>query len=169
LSIYKNMTNNKNIKIKKITQKDINQFWDYFKISVEKQFPEYPIKIRKFFLEKQYTKSHLKQWLKRGTITLLVAKNKNNIVGYLLANDPYGGVSSIIWLAVKNSFQRKGIGGSLLRRYEIIAKKQEVHKITLLVTNKKNIKFYEKNDYKLAGYIPQFYFKIDSWWLYKEL
>jgi len=57
-------------------------------------------------------------------------KNKNNIVGYLLANDSYGGVSSIIWLAVKNSFQRKGIGGSLLRRYEIIAKKQEVHKIT---------------------------------------
>jgi len=161
--------NNQKIKIEKATQKDINQFWDVFKQSVETQFLEYPIKVIRFFLEKQYTKNHLKQWLKKGTITLLVAKNKKNIVGYLLANYPYGGVSSVIWLAVQNSFQKRGIGSMLLKEYEIIIKKKGVHEILLLVTNKENLKFYKKNGYKLIGFIPQNYFGLDSWWLYKKI
>ncbi|PJA02159.1 hypothetical protein COX73_02255 [bacterium (Candidatus Gribaldobacteria) CG_4_10_14_0_2_um_filter_36_18] len=160
---------NQTIKIKKATYKDINRFWNLFKISVKKQFPEYPIKVRKFFLEKYYTKNNLRQWVKKGIITLLIATNNNEIVGYLIANFPYGGVSSIIWLAVQNSFQNRGIGSALLKKYETIAKKKGIHKILLSMTNKQNLKFYKKNGYKLIGYIPQNYFGVDDWWLYKEI
>lgn len=161
--------NNQTIKIKKATQKDIDRFWDFFKISVKRQFPEYPARVRNFFLKKQYTKNHLKQWIKKGTITLLIALNNNEIIGYLIADLPYGGVASIIWLAVKDKFQRQGIGSLLLKKYETIAKRKGAHKTTLLVTNKENIHFYKKNNYQLAVFIPQLYFKIDSWWLYKEI
>jgi ribosomal protein S18 acetylase RimI-like enzyme len=160
---------NQKIKLRKATQKDINQFWDVFKQSVKTQFLEYPVRVRKFFLETQYTKNHLKQWLKKGTITLLIAKNKNNVVGYLLANYPYGGVSFIIWLAVQNSFQKRGIGSMLLKEYEIIVKRKGVHEILLSATKKQNLKFYKKNGYKLVGYIPQNYFGIDNRWLYKKI
>ena len=157
------------IKIKKATYKDIDMFWSLFKVSVKKQFPEYPIKAKNLFLTKYYTKNNLEQLVKNKTITLLIAINNNKITGYLIANLPYGGVSSIIWLAVKDSFQNKGIGSALLKKYETITKKQGVHKILLLITNKQKFKFYKKNGYKLVGYIPQNYFGVDDWWFYKEI
>jgi len=157
------------IKIQKATQKDIGLFWNLFQLSVKKQFPEYPVKAQKFFLEKYYTKNNLKQWVENRTITLLIAVYNKRIVGYLIANFPYGGVSSVIWLAVQDSFQNKGIGGRLLRKYEMIMKKQGIHKILLTVTNKRNFKFYKRNGYKLGGYIPKNFFGVDDWWLYKEI
>jgi len=164
------MENNKQkIKIREATLKDINQFWDLFKISVQKQFLEYPIEVRKFFVEKYYTKHNLKQWLRKKTIILLIALSNKEIVGYLLGNPPYGGVAFIVWLAVKNSFQKKGIGSALLKKYETLAIKQGAHKILLLVTRKSNLKFYKKNGYKIGGYIPQAYFGINHWWVYKEI
>ncbi|MCK4520735.1 GNAT family N-acetyltransferase [Candidatus Parcubacteria bacterium] len=161
--------NSQIIKIKKATHKDIGLFWDLFKVSVKKQFPEYPIKARNLFLKKYYTKNNLKQLVKNKTITLLIAIDNNEIIGYLIANSPYGGVSSIIWLAVKDSSQNKGIGSNLLKKYEAIAKKQGIHKILLLITDKQRSKFYKKNGYKLVGYIPQSYFGVDDWWFYKEI
>ena len=164
------MKNNiRTIKIKKATYKDIGLFWNLFKVSVEKQFPEYPIKAKNFFLKKYYTKNNLKQLVKNKTITILIAIDDNEIIGYLIANSPYGGVSSIIWLAVKDSSQNKGIGSNLLKKYEAIAKKQGIHKILLLITDKQRSKFYKKNGYKLVGYIPQSYFGVDDWWFYKEI
>ncbi len=164
------MENNKQaIKIKRATSKDINRFWNFFEKSVKKQFPEYPTRVRKFFLKKQYTKSHLKQCLREKTITLLIVLDNNEVVGYLIAGLPYGGIVSIIWLAVKDSLQRKGIGSALLKEYETIAKKKGIHKITLLVTNKENLKFYKKNGYKIIGYVPKNYFGLNDWWLYKEI
>jgi len=157
------------IKIKDIGFVDIDRFLGLFKVSVKTQFPEYPIKTKRFFLEKIYTKKNLKQWLKKKTVTILIAISNLEIVGYLIANPSYGGVSCIVWLAVKDSFQKKGIGSALLKKYESIVKKQGVHMTLLLVTNKKNFKFYKKNGYKLGGYIPKSYFGIDNWWFYKKL
>jgi len=79
------------IKIQKATQKDIDRFWKFFKNSVQKQFSEYPKEAIKFFLEKQYTKRNLRQWIKSKTIILLLARKDSEIVGYLLADAPYGG------------------------------------------------------------------------------
>lgn len=164
------MKNNlRTINIREATFKDMERFWNFFEVSVKKQFREYPIKVRKFFLEKHYAKNILKRWIKSRTIILLIAINDNKIVGYLMANLPYGGVAFIIWLAVQESFQNRGIGSLLLKEYEAIAKKQGAHKIFLSATRKQNLKFYKENGYKLGGYIPQSYFYMDEWRLYKKI
>jgi len=156
------------IKIKEATQKDIEKFWDLFKISVKNQFPEYSVKTKNYFLKKYYTKSYLRRCLRNKTLDILMALDGTKPAGYLIANVPYGGVSYIIWLAVKNSFQRKGIGSLLLKKYEFIAKRRGIHKVHLW-TSRQNLKFYKKNSYKLVGLIPKNYFGADDWLLYKTI
>jgi len=162
------MKNSPKITIKKATASDVNLFWNFFEKSITNQFPEYSIKARNHFLRKQYTKTNIKKWLKRKTGDLLLALNKKEIIGYLLADRPYGGVAFISWIAVDKKFQGQGIGSQLLKKYEIIAKKQKAHKIHLWA-DKRNLKFYEKNKWILAGHIPKDYWEVDGWLFYKAI
>ncbi len=160
--------NNRTIKIKKASAQSLDAFWDLFSETVRNQFPEYSLKVKNYFLKKYWIKKNIKKWLKNKTITLLVALDNNEIIGYLMTEHPFGGIAYIIWLAVEKSFQSKGIGSQLLEKYEVIAKKQGIHKIHLW-TNKRNIKFYKKNGYKLVGCIPQNYFGSDDYLFYREI
>jgi len=119
------------VRIREAATSDINPFWNFFVKSIKTQFPEYSLKAKNYFLQEHYTKENFKKWLKRKEKTLLIALNKKEIIGYLLASPPYGGVAFIIWLAVKTTFQKKGVGNHLLKSYEIIAKKQKAHKVYL--------------------------------------
>ncbi len=155
-------------KIKLASEKDIEFFWKFFNNSVKNQFPEYSAKVKNYFLKRHYTKSYLKRCVKNKTLDIIIALNGREPVGYLITNIPYGGVSYIIWLAVKNSFQKRGIGSLLLKKYEFVAKRRGIHKIHLW-TSKRNLKFYKKNGYNLVGFIPKNYFGVDDWLFYKTI
>ncbi len=156
------------IKIKKATIRDLNPFWELFSESVKNQFPEYSPKTKNFFLKKAFSKKELRKDLKYKNIIILLALSGREMAGYLLGLRPYGGVSYISWIAVKNSFQNKGIGSRLLKEYEFLAQKQGVHKIHLW-TDERNLKFYKKEGYKLVGCIPQNYFGANDWLFYKKI
>jgi len=162
------MRNNKKLKIKKAGIADIEPFLVSFKVSVEKQFPEYSLKTKNLFLNKYFTKKNFIEDLKKRRIDLLLASIDNQIVGYLIVLPPYGGISYISWLAVRNSFQEKGIGTALLKECEKIAEKRGSHKIHLW-TSKRNIKFYKKNKWILVGNIPENYFGADDYLFYKTI
>ena len=162
------MRNTFKIKIKEATISDIRPFWNFFEKSIKNQFPEYSRKTQNYFLKKEYTKRNFKKWAKRKEKILLLALYKNEIIAYFLANPHYGGIAFILWMAVDKKFQRKQIGSQLLKKYEIIAKKQKAHKIHLW-TDKRNLNFYKKNGYKLVGFIPCNYFGADDWLFYKEI
>ena len=156
------------VKIKKATISDIEPFWNLFKDSVKTQFPQYSFKVKKLFLKKYFTKKSFVGDLKRKKIDLLLAFINNQIVGYLLALPPYGGISYISWIAVKDSFRKKGIGSSLLKEYEIVAKRKGIHKIHLW-TDRRNLRFYKKNGWTPVGHIPKNYFGADDWLFYKSI
>lgn len=162
------MKNLPKIKIKKATISDIKPFYAFFAKSIKNQFPEYSITAKNYFLKKQYTKTNIKKWLKGKTGDILLALNKKEIIGYLLANPPYGGAAFISWIAVDKKFQGQGIGSQLLKKYEIIAKKQKAHKVYLWA-DKRNIKFYKRIGYTLGGYVPKFCFKADDYLFYKDI
>ena len=95
------------VEIKKAIISDIEPFWNLFKDSLKTQFPEYSFKVKNLFLKKYFTKKNFIGDLKRKKIDLLLAFINNQIVGYLLALLPYGGISYISWIAVKDSFRKK--------------------------------------------------------------
>jgi len=158
----------KGIKIKKATIKDLNSFWRLFSQSVKNQFPHYSEKAKNYFLKKAFSKKELRNDLKNKNIIIFLALSDREVAGYLLGLYPYGGVSYVSWLAVRDSFQGKGIGSRLLKEYESLAKKQGAHKIHLW-TDKRNLKFYKKEGYKLVGNIPENYFGADDWLFYKKI
>jgi len=162
------MKNSLIIKIKKATLSDIDCFWNFYKWSIKNQFPEYSKKVRNYFLKERYSKRKIKLWLKEKEIILLLALYNKEIVGYLLATILEGGVSLMIWLAVKDSFQGRGIGSLLLKEYEKIVAKQKIHKIHVW-TDKRTHKFYKKNGYKLVGHIPDNFYGADDWLFYKAI
>jgi len=156
------------VRIRKAVTSDINPFWNFFVKSIKTQFPEYSLKAKNHFLRKAFSKRNFINWLKKKERVLLLVLSEGKVIGYLLADFPYGGVSFVTWMAIDEKFQGKGIGSLLLKEYETIAKKQKAHKISLW-TYKKNLKFYEENGYILVGNIPKSWFKADHWLFYKEI
>lgn len=156
------------IKIKKATVKDIDLFWPLFSESIKKQFPEYSKKAKDYFLRKAFSKKELKKDLKGENLIIFLAFSGKEIVGFLVALPPYGGISFVSWLAVKDNFQGKGIGGQLLKKQEAVVKGQGVHKIHLW-TDRRNLKFYKRKGYKMVGCIPKNYFGSDDWLFYKTI
>jgi GNAT superfamily N-acetyltransferase len=158
------------IKVKKATIKDIEMFWNLFRSSVKNLFPEYSVSVKAIneIFRKRFSKNVFRQRIQEKNLIVLIASRGKNPAGFLVANLPSGGMSLVIWLAVIANFQKIGIGSLLLRKYERIAKKQEIHKINLW-TYKRNLSFYKKNGYKLAGFIPKAYYGVDGYILYKSI
>jgi ribosomal protein S18 acetylase RimI-like enzyme len=156
------------IKIKKASLADISEFWDFFRESIIKQFPQYSKKAKTLFLKNYYSEDNFRAWLRKKKKVLLLALDEKEISGYLLGDIPHGGVALIIWVAIRKSFQNKGIGSVLLQCYEKFAKGRSAHKIHVW-TDRRARQFYKKNGYKLAGYIPKNYFGADDYLFYKEI
>jgi len=158
-----------NFKIKIATKEDLAKFLRIFKIALKKDFKEYSLVEKKFFLKEYFVKENLTKWLKDSMIILLLLANEKE-VGFLIGNkNLWGGVASFSWVWVEKKFRNKGGGSFLLKSYENIMKKKGAHQIMVLVTNPKNFQFYHKNKYRLGGYIPRCFFKLDHWWWYKNV
>ena len=84
-----------------------------------------------------------------------VAVEGEKVVGYgsiLFAMKIRGGkMGHIDEIAVDINYRHRGVGTLLLNKLCEIAKEENCYKV-FLVTNKDNIKFYEKNEFKLSGF-----------------
>lgn len=159
------------IKIRKATIKDVEIFWRLFKSSVKDLFPEYSasVKATNEIFRKQYSKAIFEKGIRGKGLIVLIAFKGKDLAGFLVVSHPSGGLSLVRWLAVKAAFQQMGIGSLLLKEYEKIAKRQGgIHKIDLW-TYKRNLGFYKRNGYKLAGFIPKAYYGVDGYLLYKSI
>ena len=64
----------------------------------------------------------LGKWTGHKNPLLLVAKNENTIVAFIKADEREEGEYFIAWIGVRQDFKRQGIGLSLIRKCEEIAK-----------------------------------------------
>jgi len=154
--------------IRKAILKDLNKFFKFFSQSINSQFPEYTLLTHRFFLEEDYSKESFKRWLKKNKKLLLLATIKGKIVGYLLAELPYGGVACCNWIAVDDRYQGQGIGSSLLKEWEKEAREQGAHKLHLWA-DKRNIEFYKNCSFVLIGQISDCWFGADDYLFIKTL
>jgi ribosomal protein S18 acetylase RimI-like enzyme len=154
------------IKIKKAKEEDVSWLWELFSASLKTQFPEYSVKAQRELLRGYWSKKILKSRLKSKNLVVYIACSGTEPAGYLAFETPVGGISIAFWLAVKKEFQGRGIGSLLLKKYEAAVKKQGCHSIHLYA-DKRNLGFYKKLGYKVAGFIPQNYYGADDYLLYK--
>lgn len=151
------------IKTEKITPKNLQKFFPVFEEVLRTDFPEYSKKIIDFFVFQDFSQKIFLEKIKKNEWLGLLAVIKNKIVGFLLADKLYGGVSYCFWLGVKKEFQGQGIGSLLLKEWEKEVKKQGGHKLMLVTQHKENEKFYLKNGFKNEGFEEKSWFGLDCW------
>jgi len=157
------------MEIREMKIKESKSFLKFFRNSVKTQFPEYSKKSIDFLLKKEWTKKKIENSLKEKYVLYLLAFEKENIIGYLIGEPPFAGVSSVYWLAVDEKYQGKGIGTKLINKFIFLVKKKGAHKVNLSVTNKDNISFYEKLGFGNINFVKKDYFGLDTYWMYKDI
>jgi len=157
------------IKIREIKTKDVDSFLSFFRNSIKNQFDEYSKKSKDFFIKKEWTKERIINSIKRNYAIFVIAFDEEKIVGYLIGSYHFGGVTNVMWLAVHDDYQGRGIGRKLINKYIFIIKKKGAHKIYLTVTNKKNIIFYEKLGFEVQCFFKNDYFGLDSYLMSKDI
>lgn len=158
-----------NFQIKEAKPEELDRFFKFFEKSLRTQFPHYSENTINFLVEKEFSKVWLKSELKtRQSILLIAETNNGHMAGFLVASRPYGGVSFCSWIVVAKEFQGRGVATTLLRKWEKLAQKDGAHKVHLW-TDHRNLKFYKKQGYKLAGKITLNYFGATDYLFYKEI
>lgn len=100
--------------------------------------------------------------LKNNTRFIFGAFVNNELVGILEAEYPFGGVSLGVWLMIKKSLQKQGIGAALVRMWENKTKEVGGHNL-YVYTDKRNKGFYEKVGFKLVGLHEKSWFGNDEY------
>jgi len=148
--------------------KDLDKFFVFFSRSLKKQFLQYTLKTREYFIQKEYYLQSLRARLKSKDIIIYLAMQDKEAVGYLMTGVIVGGVCLALWLAVSEEHQGQGIGSKLLQMWEKDAKVSGIHKLHLW-TDKKNLDFYKRRGFKLLGKISKNYYGVDDYLFYKSI
>jgi len=156
--------------VSKATINDLDDFIPFFQHNLRKYFSkEFTPKTLDHFLNKLYSKKAANKTIESKIAYIFVVKDKGKIIGFLWQlNKPSGGVAFNDWMAVDENYQRKGIGSKLLKIWEKESLKNGVHSLRL-ITEENNIKFYEKNGYKMIGLFPKGNYGIDGYHMYKPI
>ncbi|MFC1711082.1 GNAT family N-acetyltransferase [Patescibacteria group bacterium] len=150
------------ITIEKLSLYDLDPFWLVFKTVLEKDFPGYSQAVISYFLTKVYNKASFHYWLTSGWKIVLIAKVKEQIVGFAVLDKPYGGVCFCRWLGVVKGFRNKGAGKKLIAKWLKISKSFACHKVEL-ASQPEAKAFYEKCSLSLEGERKLSYFGIDQY------
>jgi ribosomal protein S18 acetylase RimI-like enzyme len=148
-----------NLVIRKITAREIEQFYSLFASLVKTEFPEYSEKTRFHMLTASHlwTKESYKQALLSDRKNLLGAFIGNQLTGIVDSTLYGGGVAFCNWLMIDTKFQKKGVGKTLLQSFEKLAMDAGCHCV-FLYASKHNIAFYEKMGYKQSGVFEKGWF-----------
>ncbi|MEO9967590.1 MAG: GNAT family N-acetyltransferase [Reichenbachiella sp.] len=148
-----------NPKVSKLAKADIEIFCsDLSKLSQETNY--FPKEALAYY-DSVYSQKQIELNLDR--LLILIVKEKNDIQGLLLGSSPEGGVGTIIWLLVKPTVQKSGLGALLFESAMDEYRQRGCHKVKLTVPKKEVVSFYEKQGMKLEGFHPNHWWNMDIW------
>lgn len=151
------------VTIKKASECNSQEIYEVFSSILKDGFPEYSPELREFFLTKDFPLSLWKKKLHTGKITVFGAIEEGKIVGFLVADKLYGGVSYCTWLGVLKEFRGKGIGSKLINAWESKIKRLSGHKLMLITQEEVNRGFYKKLGFSEEGYEEKSWFGLGCW------
>lgn len=164
------MSINETLIIKKVAEKEFSGFYKIFSKLISTEFPEYSQRTTHWMLanDRAFSKGSTRNVLKERFRMAFMAYVNNKPAGFIYGDPQYAGVAFVTWLAVDSRFQRQGVGKALLTRWEKVVKDLGAHVIHLL-TDKRNIKFYEKLGYKVLALDQKSFFGRDLYIVRKHM
>lgn len=150
------------IKVLSITESDVDIFWKLFAEILLTQFPGYSQNVQSFMLEKMYTRNSFIYWLQNSIKTVLLAYANDQPVGFMVIDEPYGGVSFCRWLGIKKRYQKKGIGTILIQQWLDMAHELGCHKVEV-ASQPAAREFYKRIGLTEEGFRKCSYFGIDQY------
>lgn len=148
------------ISLRRLNKNDLREFDEIFTETIQKEFSEYSKKTLDYFTDTKYKRKMFNCEIRIGAFI------NDKLVGFLLAQDPVGGVLQVFWIAVIKPYQKRGIGSKLLGYLEKMALKKGVHNLQLQ-SDARNIPFYKKTGYQILGYDLKGYFGTDNYLMKK--
>lgn len=157
------------IKIERLKAKDYGNFFPFAKRMLLREFVDYPPRVRRLHLRRFFERTGLEKDLKSGWDVILVAKVEGKVAGFLYLGYNFGGGAQLIWLGVTKSSRQKGIGTTLLGRAEKLVLARKCHFLYLYTESKRNVRFYKKRGYHLAGSLKSAWYGMDEFLMKKDL
>ena len=117
------------------------------------------IKLASITLTEQYNPTLFSFFYETYPKGFLVAEQNHKIIGFLIGIKLKTNKTKILMISVEPTYQRQKIGENLLNEFIKITNKENIKVLELEVRtdNKKAIKFYEKNGFKIIKKIDKFY------------
>jgi len=117
------------------------------------------IKLASITLTEQYNPTLFSFFYETYPQGFLVAEQNHKIIGFLIGIKLKTNKTKILMISVEPTYQRQKIGENLLNEFIKITNKENIKVLELEVRtdNKKAIKFYEKNGFKIIKKIDKFY------------
>lgn len=154
-------------KVVKAKAADFNKFFDFFKKTLHEEYFLYAKTNANYLLKRSLPKkSQLKKDVLVGRRPLYLVYQQSNIVGYLLAEENFGGVAFGHWLAVDKAFRNQDLASELLKVWKKDSLKQGAH-VLQLWTTENDPGFYGKKGFTLGGKFAKAWLGIDHYLFYK--
>lgn len=151
------------LEIRKITEGEITSFHGVYTRILRECFPEYPDHVLEYFITSDFAKAFLDKKMQDWDYAVLLALDKGKIVGFLMKEKVYAGVSFCNWLGVLKDYQGQGVGSRLLQKWEEEVLAEGGHKLMLNTNSPKNRKFYSDRGFVEEGFQRQAWFGLDYW------
>jgi len=151
------------MEVREIRENEVSEFHRVFRKIIRDEFPEYPAHVRDFFISKDFREAFLEKRIKNWDYVVLIAADEGRIVGFLVMEKLYGGVSFATWLGVVREYQGKGAGSLLVRAWEKRVREEGGHKLMLIAPSEKVREFYLHQNFTEEGFEKKSWFGIDYW------
>jgi GNAT superfamily N-acetyltransferase len=151
------------MEIRQIIEKDLKEFQRVFTKVLRVCFLEYPPQVVDFFVGEDFNNAFLKKKIANWDYVVLLAFEQGKIIGFLVMEKLYGGVSFCTWLGVESGGQGKGIGSALLKAWEEMVLEAGGHKLMLIAPSKEARQFYRTRGFKEEGFEEKSWFGLDYW------
>jgi len=117
------------------------------------------IKLASLALPERYNPSIFNYFYETFSKGFIVAEKDHKIIGFIVGVKINQDIAKILMLSVSELFRNQNIGSSLFKKFLEEVSYDNIKNIQLEVRsdNKKAIKFYEKNGFKIIKKIPKFY------------
>jgi ribosomal protein S18 acetylase RimI-like enzyme len=117
------------VKIVEFQLRDLELFYNCFEVLMQEGYAGFPNPLKEYFIKKEYSKTNFYLWVEKNFRKIFLAIDDNNeIIGFLVGDNTYGGVAFITWIGVKKEQRAKGIGKMLFDAYQnyVIAKNAHI-------------------------------------------
>ena len=117
------------------------------------------IKLASITLPERYNPSIFNYFFETFPKGFIVAEKDHKIIGFIIGVKINQDLAKILMLSVSELFRKRNIGTSLFKKFLEEISYENIKNIQLEVRsdNKKAIKFYEKNGFKIIKQIQKFY------------